>query len=55
MKEKDIAVRIFERGLEKFPSEVEFVLRYLGFLISINDETSEFISKFFSIIDANTF
>lgn len=39
-KATDVANRIFEKGLEFFGSEVEFVLRYLGFLISINDENS---------------
>ncbi|KZP19108.1 Suf-domain-containing protein [Athelia psychrophila] len=35
---KPVAVRIFEKGLELFADEVEFVLRYLGFLISLNDD-----------------
>ncbi|THH29552.1 hypothetical protein EUX98_g4628 [Antrodiella citrinella] len=39
-KATDVAMRIFERGLEKFPDEEEFALRYLGFLISINDDSS---------------
>lgn len=39
-KATDVAMRIFERGLEKFPEEEEFALRYLGFLISINDDSS---------------
>jgi len=38
--EKNVASRIFEKGLELFSNEVDFVLRYLGFLISINDENS---------------
>lgn len=38
---KAVAVRIFEKGLEVFADEVEFVLRYLGFLISLNDDQSE--------------
>jgi len=38
--EKNVASRIFEKGLEIFSNEVDFVLRYLGFLISINDENS---------------
>ncbi|KAH7918139.1 Suf-domain-containing protein [Leucogyrophana mollusca] len=33
-----IASRIFEKGLESFGDEIEFVLRYLGFLISVNDD-----------------
>ncbi|KAL4253804.1 mRNA 3'-end-processing protein RNA14 [Abortiporus biennis] len=39
-KATDVATRIFEKGLENFPDEVEFALRYLGFLISINDDTN---------------
>lgn len=35
-----VATKIFEKGLEIFTDEIDFVLRYLGFLISINDETS---------------
>ncbi|KAL9712323.1 mRNA 3'-end-processing protein rna14 [Leucoagaricus gongylophorus] len=38
--EKNVASRIFEKGLEIFSNEVDFVLRYLGFLISINDENN---------------
>ena len=40
-KAADVAGRIFERGMETFPDEVELALRYLNFLISINDEASE--------------
>jgi cleavage stimulation factor subunit 3 len=40
-----VATKIFEKGLEIFPDEIDFVLRYLGFLISINDETS-WVSSF---------
>lgn len=39
--EKPVVMRIFEKGLELFGDEIEFVLRYLGFLISINDENSK--------------
>jgi len=35
-----VASRIFEKGLETYGDEIEFVLRYLGFLISVNDENS---------------
>ncbi|KIM62980.1 hypothetical protein SCLCIDRAFT_24567 [Scleroderma citrinum Foug A] len=35
-----VASRIFEKGLESFGDEVEFVLRYLGFLISVNDDNN---------------
>ena len=39
-KAADVANRILEKGMESFSDEAEFVLRYLGFLISINDENS---------------
>ncbi|KAI0333418.1 Suf-domain-containing protein [Cubamyces sp. BRFM 1775] len=39
-KDIQVASRIFEKGMETFGDEVEFVLRYLGFLISINDENN---------------
>ncbi|KIJ12905.1 hypothetical protein PAXINDRAFT_117668 [Paxillus involutus ATCC 200175] len=35
-----VASRIFEKGLESFGDEIEFVLRYLGFLISVNDDNN---------------
>lgn len=35
-----VAFRIFEKGLDTFGEELEYVLRYLGFLISVNDENS---------------
>lgn len=35
--DKQVASRIFEKGLEQFGDEIDYVLRYLGFLISIND------------------
>lgn len=44
--DKDIPSRIFEKGLETFEDELDYVLRYLGFLISINDTTSKCISSF---------
>ena len=39
-KDVTVASRIFEKAMELYSDEVEFVLRYLGFLISINDENS---------------
>ncbi|KAG1741373.1 hypothetical protein EDB19DRAFT_1705866, partial [Suillus lakei] len=35
-----VASRIFEKGLETYGDEIEFVLIYLGFLISVNDENN---------------
>ena len=43
-KAPDVAMRIFEKGLDNFPDEVELALRYLGFLISINDDASQYRS-----------
>lgn len=40
-KEQTVAVRIFEFGLKLFSEDVDFVMSYLQFLLSINDETSE--------------
>ncbi|KZT13241.1 Suf-domain-containing protein [Laetiporus sulphureus 93-53] len=39
-KKTDVASRIFEKGMETFGDEVEFVIRYLGFLISLNDDNN---------------
>ena len=39
-KDVQVASRIFEKGMTLFGDEVEYVLRYLNFLISINDENS---------------
>ncbi|KAH9936856.1 Suf-domain-containing protein [Epithele typhae] len=39
-KDLTVASRIFEKGMELFGDEPEYVLRYLGFLISINDENN---------------
>jgi cleavage stimulation factor subunit 3 len=41
--DKNVASRIFEKGLDQFVDEIEFVLRYLGFLISINDANSAYM------------
>ncbi|KAH9478817.1 mRNA 3'-end-processing protein RNA14 [Psilocybe cubensis] len=38
--DKGVASRIFEKGMESFGNEIDFVLRYLGFLISINDKNN---------------
>ncbi|KDQ53037.1 hypothetical protein JAAARDRAFT_72802 [Jaapia argillacea MUCL 33604] len=39
-KAMDVASRIFEAGMKAFGDEPEYVLRYLGFLISVNDENN---------------
>lgn len=45
--DKAVASRIFEKGLDTYGGEIEYVLRYLGFLISINDENSACLFLFF--------
>ena len=35
-------MRIYGKGLEQFGSEVAFIVHYLNFLLSINDENSKF-------------
>ncbi|KAA1478447.1 Suf-domain-containing protein [Dentipellis sp. KUC8613] len=39
-KDMGVASRIFEKGLEAFGDEVDFVSHYLGFLLSVNDENN---------------
>ena len=34
------ARNIFDRGMDAFKGDVEYVIRHLNFLISINDENS---------------
>ena len=38
--DRSVASRIFEKGLDYFGNEIDYVLPYLSFLISINDENS---------------
>lgn len=40
-RDASVATRIFAKGLETFHSEPEYVLRYLKFLLSINDDKSQ--------------
>jgi cleavage stimulation factor subunit 3 len=46
-KDSAVAIRIFELGLKLFSVEVDYVTKYLQFLLSINDDTSEY-SGFFA-------
>ena len=50
--DRAVASRVFERGLDYFGDEIDYVLRYLSFLISINDENSKFFCQNFLIPDA---
>ena len=40
-KQLGVANRIFNRALDRFKGEVEFVIRYLTFLLTVNDDNSE--------------
>ena len=40
-KDAAVAIKIFDLGAKKFPNEVDYVIRHLQFLLSINDDTSE--------------
>jgi len=37
----NIATKIFELGLKAFPDDVSFAVKFLEFLIQINDDSSE--------------
>jgi len=39
-KDAAVAIKIFDLGAKKFPNEVDYVIRHLQFLLSINDDTS---------------
>ena len=39
--DKPVASRIFEKGLDYFGDGIDYDLRYLSFLISVNDENSK--------------
>jgi cleavage stimulation factor subunit 3 len=41
-KDAAVAIKIFDLGAKRFPNEVDYVIRHLQFLLSINDDTSEF-------------
>lgn len=43
-KAADVATKIFEIGLKQFADNIDYVVRYLNFLISINDDNSECMS-----------
>jgi cleavage stimulation factor subunit 3 len=40
-KDAAVAIKIFDLGAKRFPNEVDYVIRHLQFLLSINDDTSE--------------
>lgn len=40
-KDSSVAIKIFELGLKAFPDDVPFALKFLQFLIQLNDESSK--------------
>lgn len=40
-KTADVSTKIFELGMKQYSTDVDFIVRYLAFLISVNDDTSE--------------
>lgn len=40
-KEQKIATNVFEVGLKRFGDEIGFVVRYLDFLLAVNDDGSK--------------
>lgn len=40
-----VANKILALAHTKFPDEIDFVIRYLGFLLSVNDENSKCLFK----------
>lgn len=39
-KDSSVAIKIFELGLKAFPEDVSIALKFLQFLIQLNDESS---------------
>jgi len=46
-KDSAVAIRIFELGFKLFSEDVDYVVRYSNFLLSINDDTSKYIGSLF--------
>lgn len=44
-KEPKVATNVFELGLKTFSENIDYVGRYLDFLMATNDDTSELYSK----------
>jgi cleavage stimulation factor subunit 3 len=40
-KDSAVAIRIFELGFKLFAENVDYVIKYLQFLLSVNDDSSE--------------
>ena len=53
-KELKIATNVFEFGMKRFSDEVGFVVRYLDFLITINDDGSKWIKSVLVCISTAT-
>jgi hypothetical protein len=46
-KDSAVAIRIFELGFKLFSEDVDYVVRYLQFLLYVNDDTSEHLHTSF--------
>jgi cleavage stimulation factor subunit 3 len=40
-KDSNVAIKIFELGIKAFPNEPALAVKYLQFMIQINDENSK--------------
>lgn len=45
-KEPSVATKVFDLGLKTFSEDVEYVLNYLDFLISLNDDSSKSTQRY---------
>lgn len=50
----NVAKKVFELGLKQYSEEVDFIIRYLEFLIQIGDENSE-LSYFYRFSEAYSY
>jgi hypothetical protein len=41
-KDQNVAIKIFELGLKAFPDDIAFAVKFLQFLIQLNDESSKY-------------
>lgn len=48
-KATDVATRIYETGLKQFNEDSDFIVKYMKFLISINDENSAYAQSVMSL------
>jgi cleavage stimulation factor subunit 3 len=53
-KDSAVAIRIFELGFKLFSEDVDYVVRYLQFLLNVNDDTSELYDAHLAWDSVNT-